>query len=142
MKAPVSLSLQLSLFAGLAFAGLLAVSLWQGGCKEPEKPKVAYDTYTCRDRTVDVDANSPTNSGVDEDTVVVCPKHKIKWQEKNKEDWVVEFTVSPFQGGEKTIKKGDPPPSPVAPQPADTAFKYSITVNGTKHDPQIIIMGG
>jgi hypothetical protein len=140
MKAPVSLFLQLSLRAGLAFAGLFTVALWQSACKEPEKPKVAYDVYTCKDRTIDVDANAPT--GVDQDTVVVCGKHKLKWKEKNQEDWVVEFTVSPFQQGEKKIKKGDPPPSAVTPLTDDTAFKYSITVNGQKHDPQIIIMGG
>jgi hypothetical protein len=137
MKVPVSLLPRWSLPTGIALAWLLGISLWQAAC---EQPNVSKDVYKCKDRGIDVDANAPT--GVDQDTVVVCGNHKVKWKEKNQEDWEVLFTVSPFQQGEKKIKKGDPPPSAVAPQTTDTPFKYSITVNGQKHDPQIIIMGG
>ncbi|HLZ92897.1 MAG TPA: hypothetical protein VKQ28_14380 [Candidatus Acidoferrum sp.] len=138
MKAPVSNPRRRFLPAGLTLsAALLCVSMWQVAC---EKPRVVGDVYTCKDRTIDVDANAST--GVDQDTIVVCGNHKVKWKEKNQENWEVQFLVSPFQQGEKKIKKGDPPPSAVAPQSADTAFKYSITVNGQAHDPQIIIMGG
>jgi hypothetical protein len=137
MKSPVSTSQRWFWPAGLVLTvALFGISLWQAGC---EKPPVVKDVYNCKDRTIDVDAAAPT--GVDEDTVVVCGNHKLKWKEKNQEDWQVEFTTSPFQQGEKKIKKGDAPPSAVAPQSTDTAFKYSITVNGQKHDPQIIIMG-
>lgn len=136
MKVPVSLPPRLSLTAGMALATLLGVSLWQVAC---EKTDMLKDAYRCKDRAIDVNAKAST--GVDQDTVVVCGNHKLKWKEKNKEDWEVEFTVSPFQQGEKKIKKGDPPPSAVAPQISDTAFKYSITVDHQKHDPQIIIMG-
>jgi hypothetical protein len=136
MKARVSLPVRLSLPAGMALATLLGVSLWQAAC---EKPQLLKD-YKCKDRDIDVNANA--SAGVDQDTVVVCGNHKVKWKEKNKEDWEVEFAVSPFQKGEKKFKKGDPPPSAVAPQSSDTAFKYSITVDHQKHDPQIIIMGG
>jgi hypothetical protein len=138
MKVPVFLPpRRLSLPAGMALATLLGVSLWQAAC---EKPNVSTDAYKCKDRTIDVNANAST--GVDQDTVVVCGNHKLKWKEKNNEDWEVEFTASPFQQGEKKIKKGDQPPSAIAPQTSDTAFKYSITVDKQKHDPQIIIMGG
>jgi hypothetical protein len=139
MKVPVSLPVRLSLPAALTLAGVLAVSLFQAAC-EKAVPPPPTDVYACRDRTIDVNANAST--GVDQDTIVVCGKHKVKWKEKNQEDWQVEFTTSPFQQGETKIKKGDAPPSAVTPQTADTAFKYSITVNGQKHDPQIIVMGG
>ena len=135
MKVPVSLPPRLSPLAGMALAALLGVSIWPTAC---EKPALLKD-YKCKDRDIDVNANAST--GVEQDTVVVCGNHKLKWKEKNKEDWEVEFAISPFQQGEKKIKKGDPPPSAVAPQGSDTAFKYSITVDHQKHDPQIIIMG-
>ena len=137
MKTSVALPVRLSLSVSMALAALLAISLWQSSCA---KPALTQHVYPCTDRKIDVNAGAAT--GVDQDTVVVCGGQKIKWQEKNKEDWEVEFAASPFQQGEKKIKKGGAPPSTVVHLPDDTPFKYSITVNDQKHDPQIIIMGG
>ncbi len=100
-----------------------------------------YTVYNCRDRTIMPDRTSSA-TGVDRDTIIVCGGFHVRWREKNGEQWQVDFVTSPFQQGEKTIKKGDKDPSPVLVLNDDTAFKYTITVDGKQHDPQIIIMGG
>jgi hypothetical protein len=137
MKTSVALPVRLSLSVSMALAALLAISLWQSSCA---KPALTQHVYPCTDRKIDVNAGAAT--GVDQDTVVVCGGQKLDWKEKHNEDWEVEFTVSPFEQSEKKIKKGGGPHSNVKHLADDTAFKYWITVDGTKHDPQIIIMGG
>jgi hypothetical protein len=136
MKVHVRLFKWFSVPAAFTLVTALFFSLSQFACKGPQ---VVPDVYTCRDRVIHVNVNAP--SGVDEDPVVVCHSHKLNWIEKNNEVWDLEFVDSPFEQGEKKIKKGDPPPSPTKTVANDTAFKYAITVNGLKHDPQIIIMG-
>lgn len=116
---------------------LLILCNWQAGCKQ--QPRVTGPSYTCKDREIKVDAGA--SNGVDHDTVVICGGQNLSWKEKNNEKWKVEFSTSPFQGGQTTLQNGDGA-YPVSHQNDDTAFKYAITVNGTKHDPQIIIMGG
>jgi len=137
MKTSVALPVRLSLSVSMALAALLVISLWQSSCQN--RPAIAH-VYNCRDRVPDVDGGA--TNGVVQDTVVVCGGQKLDWKEKHNEDWEVEFTSSPFEQGEKKIKKGGGPHSNVKHLADDTAFKYSITVNGQKHDPQIIIMGG
>jgi hypothetical protein len=112
-------------------AALAAVA----ACREAMRGEV----YNCRDRDVHVNKDNP--KGVDEETVIVCKGHKVRWRERNQEDWSVHFDVSPFVSGVKDIKKGGPEPGAVIRVDQDTSFKYSITVNGKTFDPQIIIMG-
>jgi len=129
-------------FSGLLLTGLtgafLLACVGPIGCKGLFRPNVAH-TYNCRDRVIKV--NAANAHGVDHDTVVICGGQSITWKEQNNEDWEVDFTSSPFQQGQTKVKKGDGAQA-VNSLTDDTAFEYSITVNGTKHDPQIIIMGG
>lgn len=97
------------------------------------------EVYNCRNR--DVHVNKDKLRGVDEETVVVCKGHKVRWLERNQEEWSIHFDNSPFVSGVKDIKKGGPEPGGVIRVDEDTSFKYSITVNGKTFDPQIIIMG-
>jgi hypothetical protein len=137
MSDQIRASLSLSFRTTMAMATVICLALAQSSC---EKPMAGTDSYTCRDRKIDVDPNAP--NGVVQDPVVVCGGHKIKWKEKNSNDtWEVTFTTSPFTKGETTIKKGGLDASAVLSPNDDTAFKYSIVVNNVKHDPQIIIMG-
>ncbi len=140
MKAPVQLSPRISFQSRVALSAVICLSMTQFSCKEHHVAYVPYTVYNCRDRTIMPDRTSST--GVDRDTVVVCGGFHVRWREKNSEQWQVDFVTSPFQQGEKTIRKGDRDPSPVLMLNDDTAFKYTITVDGTPHDPQIIIMGG
>ncbi len=141
MKAAVQLSSHISLQAGVALAAVICLSVTQFSCKEPHVAFAPYTVYNCRDRTIMPDRTSSA-TGVDRDTIIVCGGFHVRWREKNGEQWQVDFVASPFQQGEKTIKKGDKDPSPVLVLNDDTAFKYTITVDGKQHDPQIIIMGG
>jgi len=140
MKAPVQLSPRISFRSRVALAAVICLSMTQFSCKESHVANVPYTVYNCRDRTIMADRTSST--GVDRDTVVVCGGFHVRWRDKNGEQWQVDFVNSPFQQGEKTIKKGDKDPSPVLLLSDDTAFNYKITVDGQAHDPQVIIMGG
>jgi len=117
-------------------AVVLAVAGW--GCKPA---KIAPADLCKQDRAIHVNRNKPT--GVDEDARVVYPGKHVTWLKTAGEDWVVEFSSSPFTSG---ITKVTPQTTlndvVVINVAQDTAYKYAITVDGTRHDPQIIIMGG
>lgn len=113
---------------------LSAIVLW-AGCLKP----AAESTFKCKDRAIHV--NREKARGVEEETIVVCAKHKVKWAARHEEKWSVHFEVSPFKSGAKDVKPGEDPGAVVEVE-QDTAFKYSITVDDRTYDPQIIIMGG
>ncbi len=125
-------SSRLQVLGGLAISAILLLLVYVSGCQKP-----AVTNY-CIDRQTYVNANT----GVDDDTVVLCAGKKMTWQDRG-ETWEVEFkNDSPFEGKPKKVKKGDPPgvARSDVPKGKSTAFPYSITVNGKKFDPQIIVM--
>jgi hypothetical protein len=104
-------------------------------CRSPEGP----DSIKCHDRSVHI--NRDKAHAVEEETVVVCHTKRATWSPRHDEKWSLHFEVSPYQGGVKDIAPGvDPGPFVVVDQ--DTAFKYSITVDGKTFDPQLILIGG
>jgi hypothetical protein len=118
---------------GLAISAILLLFVCVCGCQK----RVVRD-YCDNDQETYVNADT----GVDDQTVVVCAGKKMTWKDHG-ETWEVEFkNDSPFEGKPKKVKKGDS--SGVArgdvPKGKATAFPYSITVNGKKFDPQIIVM--
>ncbi len=123
------------LSGGVLLVAAAMLAAYAPACRKP----LTADVYACRDKEVHVNKDKPR--GVDEEVVTVCKNHKVRWREKHQEDWSVHFDVSPFVSGVKDIKKGDRDPGPVIQVDQDTAFKYSITVDGKTYDPQIIIMG-
>jgi hypothetical protein len=125
---------------GLAISAVLLLSVYVFGCqKGPVQPQVQPGaTYYCKDRHTNVNPST----GVDDDTVAVCPGKKMTWLDKG-EDWEVEFkNDSPFVGKPKKMNKGNPTGVARDDLTKDTPFPYTITVNGKKFDPQIIVMGG
>jgi hypothetical protein len=144
MRAPAQLPSQLSFGTTLMLTVLVAVAMVVTACSSsvqqpPPTPKTKV--YTCKDRPIKIDKNY--KHGVDQDVVVLCGGNSVSW--KGSAPWEVRFTTSPFVGGATVITDTSLDPGPVIQEPADqdTAFKYSVTTSdGTKFDPQIIIMGG
>lgn len=122
------------LSGGVLLAAAAMLAAYAPACRRP----LTADVYACHDKDVHVNRNAA--KGVEEETVAVCKGHKVRWHERGGEDWRIHFDASPFVSGVKDIKKGDDP-GPVTRVDQDTAFKYSITVDGKTFDPQIIIMG-
>ena len=125
----------LRLYSGMLLTAAALLVTYAVACRQP----LTADVYPCRDK--EVHANKEKPKGVDEEVVTVCHGHKVRWRERHQENWSVHFDVSPFVSGVKDIKKGDPDPGSVIKVDQDTGFKYTITVDGTAFDPQIIIMG-
>jgi hypothetical protein len=126
-------SSRLQVPGGLAISAVLLLFVYVSGC---QKPRVAKDY--CVDGQTYVNATT----GVEDDTIVLCPRNKMTWLDRG-ETWEVEFkNDSPFEGKPKKVKKGDPPSVARGdvPKGKATAFPYTITVNGKKFDPQIIVM--
>jgi hypothetical protein len=122
---------RLQVLRGLAVCAVLLLSVCVSGC---QKPGVTKDY--CIDRQTHVNAKT----GVDDDTVVVCKGKKMTWLD-NGEDWEVEFkNDSPFVGKPKKMNRNNRLGTARSDVNKDTPFPYSITVNGTKFDPQIIVM--
>jgi len=127
---------RLSLIAGgLTLAAAVLLSIFPSACARPDREA---EGLRCRDRETFV--NKDAKDGVDDPTIVICRGHRMRWKHRG-EDWSIHFDVSPFLSGVKDIKKGDPDPGPVIGVDKDTIFKYTITINGVAHDPQIIIIG-
>ena len=117
----------------LAFSVVALLAISSCACKQPATVK----NY-CRDRQTFVNGNT----GVEDDPIVVCPNFKMTWADHG-ETWEVEFKGdSAFEGKPKKVNKGNPTGVDRIDLKKDTAFPYSITVNGKKFDPQIIVMGG
>jgi hypothetical protein len=126
-------SSRLQVARGLAISASLLLFVCVCGCQKP-----AVTKNYCIDRQTYVNANT----GVEDDTIVLCPGNKMTWLDHG-ETWEVEFkNDSPFEGKPKKVKKGDSPgvARGDVPKGKATAFPYSITVNGKKFDPQIIVM--
>jgi hypothetical protein len=122
----------LMLLARITLCGVMLLTISGCGHEESQTAKIS-----CRDRKTDVDKNT----GVKHMTVVLCPGRKMHWSDGG-ENWVVEFkgNDSPFQGKPMKISKGDQDPVARTGLKQDTTFPYSITVDGKKFDPQIIVM--
>ena len=119
---------------GVSLLSILLVSMFCFACQQPLLTK----NYGCRNRQTYVN----TTTGVDDPTIVLCPGGKMTWNDHG-EDWEVDFkNDSPFEGKPMKVKKGDGPKVARSDTPVgkDTAFPYSITVNGKTFDPQIIVM--
>jgi hypothetical protein len=127
-------SSRLQVSSGFAISAILLLFVYVSGCSKPG----VTTSYCDYDQETYVNANT----GVDDETVVVCAKKKMTWLDHG-ETWEVEFkNDSPFEGKPKKVKKGDPPgvARSDVPKHKATAFPYTITVNGKKFDPQIIVM--
>jgi hypothetical protein len=133
-------------FSGTAFA-LSAIVAVAFGISCSQTPQVApppvpkTKVYTCKDRPIRID--KIFGSGVDKDPVVACIGVHVSWQ--GKPHWKVSFATSPFVGGETDIDDTKDQTNLVVKDVGadDVGFKYSVTLSdGTKHDPQIIVMGG
>lgn len=114
------------------------LAMWTAACPTQQKPG---PTLTAKDREIHVNKDKP--NGVEEETVVVYTTKKVKWSARHNETWEVDFKVSPFQDGTTKITPAtDQSKLALVTVAEDTAYKYSVTVDGVQHDPQIIIMGG
>jgi hypothetical protein len=128
----------------LTLAAIVAVALGISCSQTPQvapPPTPKTKTYTCKDRPIKIDKNY--GNGVDKDPVVVCIGVHVSWS--GKPGWKVSFTTSPFDSGITDIDDSTDQSKLVIKDVGadDAAFKYSVTpVDGTKRDPQIIVMGG
>jgi hypothetical protein len=132
-------------FSGTALAVAAIVAVAFGiSCSQTPKvvPPPGAKTYTCKDRPIKID-KIYTGKGVDKDPVVACIGVYVSW--KGKHGWKVSFTTSPFTSGTTDIDDTTTPDKLVIKDIGadDVGFKYSVTLDdGTKYDPQIIVMGG
>ena len=135
-----------SRFLSIASLALVAIVVVASGISCSQTPKVVPPpgpkTYTCKDRPIKIDQNY--SHGVDKDPVVVCIGNYVRWSGQH--GWKVSFTNSPFVDSNLTDIDDTTDPAKLVIKDVgadDAAFKYSVTpAGGTKHDPQIIVMGG
>jgi len=143
MKALVQ---RLSFRAGAAMVAVLILSLSQYSC-DRFSPRGAKKRPYCSGGTdnITIHVDRKAKKGVQEETVVACPGDLLHWTDVNGENWHLELkdpSTSPFVSGEVKLKKGDKDPGGlIAVGSNSVAFPYSITVDNTTYDPQIVIMG-
>ena len=127
----------------LAVAAIVAVAFGISCSQTPKVvPPPGPKTYTCKDRPIKID-KIYSGKGVDKDPVVACIGVHVSWS--GKKPWKVHFATSPFVGGETNIDDTTDQTNLVIKDVGDddAGFKYSVTTSdGTKFDPQIIVMGG
>jgi hypothetical protein len=149
MRARTQLPSHLSFGTTLALTVLVAVAMVITACSSSVQPNVqppptpkTTKVYTCKDRPIKID-KIYTGKGVDKDPVVACTGVTVSWS--GPKGWKVSFTTSPFASGVTDIDEATDPTKLVTKDVGadDVGFKYSVTFSdGTKFDPQIIIMGG
>jgi hypothetical protein len=143
MKALVQ---RLSLPAGAAMVAVLILSMLQCSCRL-FSPGGAKDrsSYCSGIHKITIHVDRKAKKGVQEETVVACPGDLLHWADVSGEGWHLELkdpSTSPFVSGEVKLKKGDKDPGGLIPVGSNSvAFPYSITVDNTAYDPQIVIMG-
>jgi len=110
------------------------------GCEKKEKtPKLLLD-LTCGSspRQVQVDVD-PTN-GANPEVVYVCEDDTVFWN-ANLHTFLVEFTDdSPFKDNDKQFHNAKPRSQKVKHHDKHKykLYEYRITVDGVRHDPQVL----
>jgi hypothetical protein len=143
MKALVQ---RLSLPAGAAMVAVFILSMSQCSCGL-FSPRGAKKRPYCSGGTdnITIHVDRKAKKGVQEETVVACPGDLLHWTDVNGEGWHLDLkdpSTSPFVTNEVKLKKGDKDPGGlIAVGSNSVAFPYSITVDNTAYDPQIVIMG-
>lgn len=145
MKTPAQLPSHFVPGTALALAAIVVVALGISCSQTPQvapPPTPKTKSYSCKDRPIKID-KIYTGKGVDKDPVVACIGVTVSWS--GQKGWKVSFTTSPFTSGVTDIDDTTDATKLVTKdvEADDVGFKYSVTLSdGTKFDPQIIIMGG
>ncbi|MEJ2010506.1 MAG: hypothetical protein P8Z30_20530 [Acidobacteriota bacterium] len=88
-------------------------------------------------RPIQLNSGNPPTAQPPSQGISKSAGDSVRWQSSSN-NWSVDFEGnSPFEG--RHFSPSNPESGPITVNPGNTQYKYSITVDGVKADPTIIV---